>query len=94
MQKTNDFNNMNITELDAVIKEVKLALKWGLKDKCIQIQPQFSDQLWLLTEMSIRTKGITNPSKEVIENPVRTCDGIWPECFFFHRVKQNKGINM
>lgn len=55
LQKNSDFNHINITKLDAVIKGQNLALKVGRWKnlKYILIQP-----LWLLTEKGLGQKAL------------------------------------
>ena len=36
MRKSDDFNHINVAELEAVLKGINLCVKWGLKDIIIK----------------------------------------------------------
>ena len=60
LRKKNDFNHINVAELEAILKGVNLALKWGLKD--INLMTDSATvygwvNVTLTEERRIRTKG-------------------------------------
>ncbi|XP_029641347.1 uncharacterized protein LOC115216286 [Octopus sinensis] len=62
LRKADDFNHINVTELDAVLKGVNLALKWRLRT--IEIRTDSATVLgWvgsvITGERRVRTKGVT-----------------------------------
>ena len=60
LRKKNDYNHINVAELDAVLKGINLAIKWGLRE--IEIRIDSATVLsWVTSKMEesgrIRTKG-------------------------------------
>ena len=60
LRKKEDFNHINVAELEAVLKGINLALKWGLKDVELKIDSA-TVVGWVKTVISndkrVRTKG-------------------------------------
>ena len=60
LRKKNDYNHINVAELDAVLKGINLAIKWGLRE--IEIRTDSAMVLsWVTSTVKksgrIRTKG-------------------------------------
>ena len=60
LRKKNDYNHINVAELDAVLKGINLAIKWGLRE--IEIRTDSATVLSWVTSTAeesgtIRTKG-------------------------------------
>ncbi|XP_029638122.1 uncharacterized protein LOC115213326 [Octopus sinensis] len=85
LRKADDFNHINVTELDAVLKGVNLALKWGLCS--IEIK---TDSVTVLgrvgsvinSERRVRTKG-------TMEILMKHCLGVLGELIAKFRLKLN-----
>ncbi|XP_014775525.1 uncharacterized protein LOC106872883 [Octopus bimaculoides] len=85
LQKADDFNHMNVAELDAVLKEVNLALRWGLHS--IEIRTDSATMVgWVGTvinsEKRVRTKGAA-------EMLVKRCLGVLGELIAEFGLKLN-----